>query len=150
MRFHFSPMLALVGKKERSKSLHRPTLPTIWSTSTTLVPRWRRLPATRRPLLTSSKESNRFEACSLRIRATAARRRARRLARVKSASTCSFRFMYGIIFSSLLKTCLRNRVTKKRNKGEGLWQVTQPSRQPGTLPGQHEQTQVDHDGQSDA
>jgi hypothetical protein len=103
---------ALVGKKERSKSLHRPTLPTIWSTSTTLVPRWRRLPAARRPLLTSSKESNRFEPCSLRIRATAARRRARRLARVKSASTCSFRFMYGIIFSSLLKTCLRNRFTK--------------------------------------
>src|SRR5215203_1127257 len=37
------------------------------------------------------------------------RRRARRLAREKSASTCSFRFMYGIIPCSLLKACLRNR-----------------------------------------
>src|SRR5829696_1577670 len=61
------------------------------------VPPSRRLLATS-SLLTSSKESNRFDTCSLRIRATSARRRARRLARVKSASTCSFRSMYGIIF----------------------------------------------------
>src|SRR5215203_3666462 len=88
-----------------------PTLPTIASTSTTLVPRWRRLLATS-SLLTSSKESNLFEACSLRIRATSARRRARRLARVKSASTCSFRSMYGIILSSLLKMGLQNMVTR--------------------------------------
>src|SRR5215203_5000886 len=81
---------------------HRPTLPTIWSTSTTLVPRWRRLLATECSLLRSSKESNRFEVCSRRIRAATARRRARRLARVKSASTCSLRSMYVIISSSLL------------------------------------------------
>src|SRR5215216_4287584 len=102
MRFHLCPTLVLAGRKDRSKSLHRPTLPTISSTSTTLVPRGRRLLATS-SLLTSSKESNLFEACSLRIQAITARRRARRLARVKSASTCSFRSMYGIIFSSLLK-----------------------------------------------
>src|SRR5215210_4550252 len=102
MRFHLCPTLALAGRKDRSKSPHRPTLPTISSTSTTLVLQGRRLLAAR-ALLRSSKESNRFEVCSLRIRATTARKRARRLARVKSASTCSFRSMYGIISSSLLK-----------------------------------------------
>src|ERR671921_560751 len=112
MRFHLCPTLALAGRKDRSKSLHRPTLPTISSTSTTLVPRWRRLLAAC-ALLRSSKESNLFEVCSLRIRAATVRKRARRLARVKSASTCSFRFMYGIIFSSLLKIGLwaRKRAT---------------------------------------
>src|SRR5215217_979156 len=39
MRFHLCPTLALAGRKDRSKSLHRPTLPTISSISTTLVPR---------------------------------------------------------------------------------------------------------------
>ena len=33
------PTFALAGRKARSKSLHRPTLPTISPTSTTLVPR---------------------------------------------------------------------------------------------------------------
>src|SRR5919112_2170033 len=112
MRFHLCPTLALAGRKDRSKSLHRPTLPTISSTSTTRFPRGRRLLAAS-SLLRSSKESNRFEVCSLRTRATTARKRARRLARVKSASTCSFRFMYGIISCSLLKIGLRN----KRKKG---------------------------------
>src|SRR5687768_643650 len=96
MRFHLCPTLALAGRKDRSNSSHRPTLPRISSTSTTLVPRWRRLLATS-SLLTSSKESNRFEVCSLRIRASTALKLARRLARLKSASTCSFRFMYGIM-----------------------------------------------------
>src|SRR5215213_4132640 len=145
MRFHLCPTLALAGRNDRSKSLHRPTLPTIWSISTTLVPRWRRLLAAC-SLLTSSKESNRFEVCSLRIRDTSARRQARRLARVKSASTCSYRFMYGIISSSLLEIGLRN----KRNKGERLWRVIQTSGQPGGLPGKHEQEEVGHDGQAHA
>src|SRR5215212_3539988 len=45
MRFHLCPTLALAGRKDRSKSLHRPTLPTISSISTTLLPRWSGLAA---------------------------------------------------------------------------------------------------------
>src|SRR5918994_3681617 len=149
MRFHRFPMLDLAGKNDRSNSSHRPTLPPILSTSTTLVPRWRRLLATS-SLLRSSKESNRLEARSLRIWATAARRRARRLARVKSASTCSFRFIYGIIFQPSQKWVYEIRLRSKRNRGKGLWEVIQPSDQLGSLPGQHEQDEVGHDGQGDA
>src|SRR5215213_5372241 len=86
-----------------------------------LAPRGRRLLAAC-SLLTSSKGSNLFEACSLRIRAISARRRARRLARVKSTSTCSFRSMYGIIFPAFSKWVyeiwLRNE-SKSRVRGQG-------------------------------
>src|SRR5215211_7278927 len=101
---HASPR----GQEGSVEVPHRPTLPTISSTSTTRIPRGRRLLAAS-SLLRSSKESNRFEVCSLRIRAATARKRARRLARVKSAFTCSFTSMYGIISSSLLKIGLRNK-----------------------------------------
>src|ERR687890_614116 len=147
MRFHSCPTLALAGRKDRSKSLHRPTLPTISSTSTTLVPRGRRLLAAS-SLLRSSKESNLFEVCSLRIRAATARKRARRLARVKSASTCSFRSIYGIIFSSLLKIGSRNMVTRQDQgvRVSGLafkWLLS-------GLPGRYEQDDVDQHGKGDA
>src|SRR5215217_4153412 len=145
MRFHLCPTLALAGRKDRSKSLHRPTLPMIWSTSTTLVPRWRRLLAAS-SLLTSSKESNRFEVCSLLRRAPSALKRARRLARVKSASTCSFRSMYGIISPAFSKYVYEIWLL---NKNKELWYETQPSGQPGGLPRPYEQEEVDHDGQGD-
>src|ERR687893_1761500 len=137
MRFHLCPTLALAGRKDRSNSSHRPTLPTISSTSTTLVPRWRRLLAAN-SLLMSSKESNLFDACSLLIRATTARRRARRLARVKSASTCSFRFMYGIIFQPSQKWVYEIWLGNKRNERTrpifGLWRGHRPWLKPELAP----------------
>src|SRR5215211_835269 len=97
MRFHLCATLALRGRKEPSNSPRRPTLPTIFSTSTSLLPRkWRLL--ARRALLKSSKESRWLEAGFLLRWANTLRSRARRLARVKSLSTCSLRSIYGIIF----------------------------------------------------
>ena len=37
MRFHLCPTLALAGRKDRSKSFHRPTLPMISSGGTSLL-----------------------------------------------------------------------------------------------------------------
>src|SRR5215211_4235532 len=57
--FHLSARLAFLGMKVRSKASWRPTLPTIFDTSTTLRPKPRRLCA-RCPSLISSKASSRL------------------------------------------------------------------------------------------
>ena len=96
MRFHLCDTLGLAGRKARSKSEQRPALPVIWPNGTALRPR--RTPPTAPELfLTSSKQSNRFEAASPRRRAPIRLSVAFRRARQKSLSACSSRFMYPII-----------------------------------------------------
>src|SRR5215203_2636294 len=93
-RFHLSPKLRRMGRKPPSKSLERPTLPTILSTATTLLPS-RSLLRAPEVLEASSNEGARDG--SPRSLAPTRLKNALRRARVKSASTCSAMSMYPII-----------------------------------------------------
>src|SRR5215213_10040194 len=106
--FHLSARLAFVGMKARSKASWRPTLPTIFETSTSLRPK-RCLLCARCPFPTSSKASSRVH--SRRKRAATRPKKARRRARSKSTSACTSTLMKPITARPPL-SCHQNVVGK--------------------------------------
>src|SRR5215218_3759691 len=99
--------------KARSKSARRPTLPTTFSRSTTLLPR-RNLLKAFRDLLVSSNEGNAFcDAGSPRSRDASRLSHAPRRARPKSLSACSLRSIKIITGhpSLLLRRLIRRRTS---------------------------------------